>query len=507
MRTRRAARTPSVAIIGTGFGGLGMAIRLKQAGLKDIAVFERAGDVGGTWRENTYPGAACDVPSHLYAFSFEAKADWTRRFATQPEILDYLRHCADKYDIRRHIRFNSEVLGAGFDEAAGMWTLALSDGSSHRATVLVSACGQLNRPAIPKIAGIDTFRGEMFHSANWNHDYDLSGQRVAVIGTGASAIQFVPQIAPRVASVTLFQRQPPHVLPKPDYPYRPKTVAAFRTVPGLLSASRIATYWTLEPRALAFTKFPQLMSYIDRRFQLNIGNQIADESLRETLTPKYKIGCKRILLSNDYYKALVRPNVCVVTDGIAEIRPTGLVTRDGRLHEADAIVLGTGFHATDFLAPMEITGRGGQTLNEAWRDGAEAYLGMTVSGFPNLFILYGPNTNLSHNSIVFMLEAQIGYVLQAVDRLQRRPARWLEVRADVQSEFNTGIRERVKATVWDSGCTSWYKTEAGKNTNNWPGFTFAYRSQVRRLRDAAFHFERETTPAVHDNLGRKLSSG
>ena len=489
------ARIPSVAIIGTGFGGLGMAIRLKKAGYDDIAIFEKAGDVGGCWRDNSYPGAACDVPSHLYSFSFEPKTDWSRRFAPQPEILQYLRDTADKYDVRRHIRFHSEVSAASFDEAAGQWHIELADGTAHRADVLVAGTGQLNRPAYPRIPGLETFAGQMFHSARWNHDYDLSGKKVAVIGTGASAIQFVPQIAPRVAELKLFQRGAAHVIPKPDYAYSNAARTAFGKLPGLQRLSRWATYWQLEPRAVAFTKFPQLMSPFEARFRRYLRRQVPDAALRQKLTPTDPIGCKRILISNDYYDSLVRPNVAVITSGITDVRPHGLVTADGEFHEVDAVILGTGFHATDLLAPMHIVGRDGVVLSDAWRSGAQAYLGMSVVKFPNLFVLYGPNTNLGHSSIVYMLEAQIGYVMQAVERLARGDVAWLDVRPDVHDRFNTEVQQRIRATVWSQDCSSWYKTATGVNPINWPGFTFEYRRRTRRLNEADYYLAPAISPA------------
>lgn len=476
---------PSVGIIGTGFGGLGMAVRLKAAGYDDIVVFERADEVGGTWRDNTYPGAACDVPSHLYSFSFAPKADWSRRFAEQPEILAYLREVADRFDLRKHIRFAAEVTSAAYDEDAGEWVVRVAGGEEYRVRALVAATGQLSRPAIPAIEGIDEFAGEMFHSATWNHDHDLDGKRVAVIGTGASAIQFVPRVARRAVRLELFQREAAHVIPKPDYAYSERALLALRRVPGLLALSRAATYLALEPRAFAFTKFPRAMALVQRRFERYLAAQVPDAELRARLTPSTKIGCKRILISNDYYEALNRPNVAVVTERITRIEPTGLRTADGVLHEADALLLGTGFQANEFLAPITVTGRGGRRLDEVWRDGAHAHLGITVAGFPNLFVLFGPNTNLGHNSIVYMLESQFGYVLQAVDRLAAG-ARSIDVRPEVEERSNAAVQEAIRTTVWNSGCTSWYTTAAGRNTNNWPGFTFDYRRRLRRFDDAEF---------------------
>ncbi len=481
--------TPTVAIIGTGFAGLGMAIRLKEAGYDDFIIFEKASDVGGCWRDNTYPGAACDVPSHLYSFSFEPNTEWSRRYATQPEIFAYLRATADKYGLRPHIRFNTEVVSASFDEVLATWHIELSDGTTHDAAVFVSATGQLNRPAYPRLPGMESFKGEMFHSARWNHEYDLTGKRVAVIGTGASAIQFVPQIAPKVAELKLFQRNAAHVIPKPDYAYAPWAQRAFKWIPGLQRLSRWATYWMTEPRALAFTKYPQLMAPFEARFRRNLRRNVGDVALREKLTPEDPIGCKRILISNDFYGALVRPNVEVNSTGINEIREAGIVTADGQLHEVDAIIFGTGFQATQMLAPMRITGRHGVELRDAWREGAEAYLGISVTNFPNLFMLYGPNTNLGHTSLVVMLEAQIQYITQAVSRLAQGDVAWLDVRAEIQDTFNAALQDRIQNSVWSQGCTSWYKTDSGKNTANWPGSTITYKRRTRRLIEAHYHHE------------------
>lgn len=496
---RTQQKAPSVAIVGAGFGGIGMAIKLKQAGFSDIVLFEKADDLGGTWRENTYPGAACDVPSHLYSFSFELKPDWGRRYAGQSEILGYLRHCTDKYDVKRHIRFGTEVAAAKFSEDAGTWAITLKDGSTHTANVLISACGQLSRPAYPRIPGLESFGGELFHSATWNHEYDLTGKQIAVIGTGASAIQFVPAIAPQTERLTVFQRSAPHVIPKTDFAYPQVLQTAFRRIPGALRASRWATYGELEPRALMFTKFPQVSAVYERKFLRNLRREIPDEALREKLIPSDPVGCKRVLLSNDWYAALRRPNVHVETSPISEITPTAVITEDGVAHEAHAIILGTGFKANDFLAPMRITGRNGTELNTVWRDGAEAYLGITVAGFPNMFLLYGPNTNLGHNSIILMLEAQIQYILDAVRRLRDEQVTWLDVRPEIQNAFNKTVQERMASTIWDRECTSWYKNAAGKNTNNWPGFTFAYYAATRKLNPADYRFAHNHAPEINSS--------
>lgn len=473
--------TPRIAIIGTGFGGLGLAIQLKKAGFNNFTLFEKAGDVGGVWRDNTYPGAACDVPSHLYSFSFEQDLGWQNRFGKAEEIHQYLRHCADKYGIRPHIHFNTEIAGSEFDEEASLWTLRTTSGETHRAHVMVAAVGQLNRPAYPKLKGLDSFTGKAFHSARWDHDYNLTGKRVAVIGTGASAIQFVPEIVAQVTHLDIYQRSAPYVLPKPDKQYPGLEKALFRNVPFLQTLDRAWQFSYHELRQLGLTSHINETAIVEHVFQKHIREIVKDNKLRHRLTPDYPIGCKRILISNHWYKALVEPNVDVISEDIAEVVPKGIRTTDGRVREVDTIIYGTGFTATDFLAPMQIIGLKGQTLKQAWRDGAEAFLGLAVSGFPNLFVLYGPNTNLGHNSIVYMLESQISYIVDALRKFQRNGLRYLDLRRDVQDAFNQEVQERMKSTVWAQGCTSWYQTAAGKNTNNWPGLTFEYRNRTRKL--------------------------
>ncbi|SEG06097.1 Predicted flavoprotein CzcO associated with the cation diffusion facilitator CzcD [Thermomonospora echinospora] len=468
-----------VAIIGSGFGGLGMAIRLKQAGVHDLTVLEKAGDLGGTWRDNTYPGAACDIPSHLYSFSFEPKTDWARRYATQPEILDYLRHCARKYGVLPHIRFGTEVTEARFDSDAGIWRISTT-GGELTARVLISACGQLNRPSLPDIPGRDAFAGISFHSARWDHSAELDGKRVAVVGTGASAIQFVPELAGRVERLYLFQRSAPYVIDKTDRAYTRLGRGLLKAVPGWYPLNRATLYALFEARALGFVKYPALMAPVVRRFQKNLHAHVLDPALREALTPDYPMGCKRILISDDYYPALTRPHVELVTEPIERVTAQGVRTRDGTERRVDTIVYGTGFRTGDFLAPMKVVGPDGRELNETWRDGASAHLGITVSGFPNLFLLYGPYTNLGHNSIIYMLESQIRYVLGCLQAMRRTGLRWIDVRPEVQEAFEARMRRRMRETVWEQGCHSWYMTEDGKVVNNWPGFTFTYRNATRR---------------------------
>lgn len=468
-----------VLIIGSGFAGLGLAMQLRKAGEDDFLLLEKAGEVGGTWRDNSYPGAACDVPSHLYSFSFEPKHDWSRKFAPQAEIHAYILQCVEKHRLRPHIRLNSEVLGAEFDAARGIWRVELAGGEVIETQVLVSACGQLNRPAYPKLPGLELFRGEAFHSARWRHDLDLTGKRVAVIGTGASAIQFVPQIQPKLASLSLFQRSAAYVLAKPDRAYRPWEIALKQRLPLLQRADRLLQYLHHEGRALAFIRFPWLMRLFRHSFTRHLQRQMPDAGKRERLQPNYPMGCKRILISNDYFPALAQANVEIVDSAIREVREQSLVTADGREHPCDVLIYGTGFTATDFLAPMHIRGLDGLELNQAWKGGAEAYKGISVSGFPNLFLLYGPNTNLGHNSILYMLESQYAYVMGCLQALREQGLRYLDLRPTVQRSYNADLQQATHRTIWEQGCDSWYKTATGKNTNNWPGFTFTYRLMTR----------------------------
>ena len=471
----------SVVIIGAGFGGLGMAIRLKAQGQDDIVIIEKGSDVGGCWRDNTYPGAACDVPSHLYSYSFERHYPWSRRFAPQNEIFAYQQHCARKYDVYRHIRFNTEVEKASFDEAQGVWVITLTNDETIFARVLITATGQLNQPAYPKMPGIDAFKGAHFHSARWDHSVDLKGKTVAVIGTGASAIQFVPEVAQVAGKVMLFQRSAAHVLAKPDRAYTEREHRMLKRFPITQTLDRLKIYIANEARVLGFTSLQKAMALFEWQFKQQLKKFIKDPELREKLTPDYPIGCKRILMSNDYYPALAQDHVEVINQGISEVTATGVVDSEGQHHDVDVIIYGTGFQATDFLTPMTIIGRDGIALNDAWKDGAEAYLGITVNGFPNLFMLYGPNTNLGHNSIIYMLESQIHYVQQCIAAIDSQKLRSLEVRSLVQTNFNDRVQSKISDTVWNKGCHSWYKTESGKNTNNWPGFTFNYRRQTDKL--------------------------
>ncbi len=474
----------SVAIVGAGFSGLGMAITLKRAGYDDFVVFEKGDRVGGVWRENSYPGAACDVPSHVYSYSFAHNPGWSRRFGPQAEILAYLEGCAQKFGVESHLRFGCEVRAAAFDEAAGRWRLELADGETCEADVLVTACGQLNVPAWPRILGLESFGGTLFHSARWEHDHDLSGERVAVIGTGASAIQFVPAIQPRVSRMHVFQRSAPWVMPKWDVGYRRAAREVFARVPGAQAAARLGMWSFFEAAIPGLLGREALLAPFAWSGKALLRWQVRDPELREKLTPKDVVGCKRLLISSDWYRAIAQPNVELVTDGVREVTARGVVTVDGTEREVDTIILGTGFRSHDFVAPMAVAGLGGRDLNEAWGAGARAYLGTAVAGFPNLFLMYGPNTNLGAGSIIYMLECQMRYVLRAVEALARRGPAYLDVRPEALDTFDRELQDRLAGTVWQTGCASWYVDESGRNTNNWPGLQLEYRRRTHRLRAA-----------------------
>jgi cation diffusion facilitator CzcD-associated flavoprotein CzcO len=479
------AATPRVAIIGTGFGGIGMACRLRQAGIESFTLHDRASAIGGTWRDNSYPGAACDVPSHLYSLSFAPKLDWSRRFPTQPEILGYLESVVDQFELGPHLRLGSELQRATWDEERACWHLEFGDGTHDEAEVLVCATGQLNRPSIPEIPGLERFGGVAFHSARWDHTRDLTDRDIAVIGIGASAIQFVPEVAKVARSVTLFQRSSNYVAPKPDGPFGPLARWALGHVPGLAKLYRFSIWARFEARWAWFRDGSRSAHLIQRTFDRKLRTLVGDRLTERALIPDYPLGCKRILISNDWYPTLLRPNVRVVTEPVEEITPTGVRTGGGEV-DVDTIVFGTGFASTGFLQPIEIIGTGGADLHQRWAEGAEAHLGIAVSGFPNLFLLYGPNTNLGHNSIVFMLERQIAYALACIRRLAEHPGGSLDVRPEVEATSTAEVQRRLSRTVWAASCHSWYKTASGKITNNWSGPTLSYWRQTWRPRFADY---------------------
>ncbi|GAA4691563.1 NAD(P)/FAD-dependent oxidoreductase [Pseudonocardia yuanmonensis] len=471
-------------IVGSGFAGLGAAVKLDEAGRRDFLILEKGETVGGTWRDNVYPGCACDVESHLYSFSFFPNPEWTRTFARQPEIRAYLEATADRYRLRDRIRFGVHVTGAEWDGSA--WDVRTDDGGTLRARYVLFGTGALHDPAVPEIEGLDRFRGTAFHSAQWDHGHDLTGRRVAVIGTGASAIQFVPEIASQVGHLTLFQRTAPWVLPKPDRPIPERTRRAFRRFPLLQRLQRLSLYWRHEALVLGFLH-PAVMKVVQRLGLAYLHRVFAgDPELRKKVTPTFTMGCKRILMSNDYYPALRRENVAVETDRIARVTETGVVTVDaaGREteHEVDTIIFGTGFKVADGLARMNVTGRDGVKLADAWAEGPEALLGTMVAGFPNLFTIVGPNTGLGHSSMVFMVESQLNYVLDAMRTVDRHRAVAIDTRSESQAEFNAEIRRRLGKAVWArGGCASWYLDEHGRNRTLWPGYTFDFRRRTRKL--------------------------
>jgi len=469
-----------VVVIGAGFGGIGMGIALRRAGIEDFLIVDKGDGPGGTWRDNTYPGAACDVPAHLYSFSFRP-GRWSGRFPPQREILAYLCDLAEENGLGPHLRLGSGVTACRFDEGRAVWDLALGKGDTIHASAVVSAVGQLNRPSLPDIVGRGDFAGPSWHSARWDHGADLTGKRVAVVGTGASAIQFVPEVAKTAAHVDVYQRTPPYVLPKTDRPYGDAEQDFYDRFPVVRKADRLRIFLYGELLTSGFVLSPRLLAGPMQLWRRQLSSQIADPGLRAKCVPGYVMGCKRVLFSNDWYPALARPNVDLVTDPIQRIVADGVVTRDGTARRADAIVYGTGFKTLDFLAPMEATGLRGRRLDETWHEGAEAYLGISVAGFPNFFMLYGPNTNLGGNSILYMLEGQIRYVATALRALESEGLGWIDVRPEVQQAFNTWVTASSRTSVWESGCHSWYTTASGRNTNNWPDHTFLYRHRVRRF--------------------------
>jgi cation diffusion facilitator CzcD-associated flavoprotein CzcO len=474
----------AVAIIGSGFGGIGMGIGLRKAGIDDFVLLEKGADLGGTWRDNQYPGCACDVPAPLYSFSYELSRSWTRLFAPQPEIWDYLRGCSAKYRIDQHIRYGVRVESMEWDDAARLWSVRTSAGDVYQARSVVSAAGALHIPKLPGIPGADSFAGPAFHSSRWDHSVDLAGQRVAVIGTGASAIQFVPKIAPAVARLSVFQRTAPWLHPRGDVPLSPLLRRVLATVPGSARGLRGLIYWLLELRALGFAVSPRLMAPLQSVARLHLSRQVSDRELRAALTPGYTIGCKRILLSSDYYPALQLPQVSLVTSPITSICPAGVVCGD-EVHEADVLIYATGFRVADSAAELNVTGRDGRKLADAWQDGVEAYRGITVDGFPNFYLLVGPNTSLGHTSMVFMIESQVQHVLSCL-RLAGADG-VVEVRQGALRQYNDRLQRRLRKAVWTAGgCQSWYLDEGGINRVIWPGFSFEYWARTRRARPDAY---------------------
>ncbi|MDB5410935.1 MAG: NAD(P)/FAD-dependent oxidoreductase [Rhodospirillales bacterium] len=484
----RGEQGPSIIIIGAGFGGIALAIALKKAGIESFTILERANGVGGVWRDNRYPGAACDVVSRLYSYSFDRAHEWSTVFAQQAEILAYIEGCAERHDLMGHIRFGVEVAGAAFGEANARWRVATAAGEVLEAQILVSAVGIFNRPMIPDIPGRATFAGAQFHSARWDRDIALAGKTVAVVGTGASAVQFVPKLAASAARLHVFQRSPQYVLPKTTFPGNSPWDAWLQRHKGLRWLARLKIFLTFERMLFRRQFFPQLREKGEQGFRNFLAGKIADPELRRKLTPEYPLGCKRLLVSNEWYDTLMQPHVEVVDTPIDSIVPEGIRTRDGAIRRVDAIVYGTGFRLTESVSQMRITGSGGRDLNEAWRDGAEAYLGITVAGFPNFFMLYGPHTNAA-SSIVFMLECQAGYILRCIRAMRHAKARTMTVREPAQRRFIDAVQARLSRSVpAQDNCLTYFKTASGRITTQWPGYATEYRWRTRRVRTGDYEF-------------------
>jgi cation diffusion facilitator CzcD-associated flavoprotein CzcO len=490
-----------VLVVGAGFGGLAMAIKLDEAGETDFLVIERGDDVGGTWRDNSYPGAACDVPSQLYSYSFAPNPKWSRSFSPQPEIQAYIQEVAERSGTLDHFRFRTELLAAAWDEQAQHWQVQTSAGDLTAGSI-VSAAGALSDPKNPDVEGFESFTGEVFHSARWNHDYDLAGKRVAVIGTGASAIQIVPQVAPQAAHLDVYQRTAPWVIPRRDRPYTRVERFAFRHLPVVGKAYRTGVYWGRESMVPAFVWSSRLAAPARRAARLNIARGIEDPVLRAKVTPHFELGCKRVLISNDYYPALARDDVDLVTEPIAAITPTGIRTRDGTHHDVDVLVVATGFHTTDMPLAQRVVGRDGLRLADHFAEvGMQAYKGATVHGYPNLFLIVGPNTGLGHSSMVFMIEAQVAYAVDAIRTMRARRVVTVEPVAAAQARWNDDLQRRMRRTVWSTGgCSSWYLDAHGRNVMLWPRTTYTFKRLTAR-------FDTESYTATPEQPVRPAGTG
>ncbi len=475
-----------VLVVGTGFSGLAVAIGLQREGRSDFLLLERGDDVGGTWRDNAYPGCACDVPSHLYSFSFAPNPSWSRSFSPQPEIQAYLQRTAEQYGLREHLHTGTELLEARWDDDAQRWDVRTSRGSLT-CDVLVAATGALSEPKVPDLPGLDAFAGTTFHSAAWRHDHDLTGRRVAVLGTGASAIQFVPHVQERAAHLTLLQRTAPWVLPRRDRPIGRRERWVYENVPGAQRAARYGIYWLRESWVLGFAGDQRVMRLAELEAKRYLRKQVPDPALRAKLTPAYRLGCKRVLLSNTYFPAVSQPDVDVVTDRVVEVLPHAVVTEsaDGtrREHEVDTIILGTGFKVTEQPVAERVVGRDGRTLAEHWAatGGMQALHGTTIAGFPAFALMVGPNTGLGHTSITLIIEAQVRYLLDLLRQVRERGLVAVEPRPEVQQAYADRLQRELQGTVWNAGgCASWYLDEHGRNTTLWPTFTFTYMKELSR---------------------------
>lgn len=490
----------SILITGTGFSGVCVGIQLKKAGFHNFKIVEKANDVGGTWRDNTYPGAACDVKSNLYSFSFEPNPNWTREYSPQPEILQYIKHCVQKYDLAQHIIFDWEVKAAKYHEEEGVWELTNQRKEKLTANITIVGNGPLHIPSLPNIEGIEDFKGAVFHSAQWNHNYDLTNKNVCVIGTGASAIQFVPEIQPHVKNLYLMQRTAPWVLPKPDGNFSSTESVLFEKIPFIQKLSRQFIYYFNEAQVVGMMYEDKILKIGEYIGKWHINKYIKDKDKRQKLTPNFKLGCKRVLLSNNYYPALAQNNVDIVTDGIQKFTKDSVITKDGKARKIDAIILGTGFHVADSFQYYNVKGRNGAALKEVLGNAPEAYYGTSIHQFPNLFMMLGPNTGLGHNSMVYMIESQTNYIIDAIQKMTQQGIKSIEVRKDIQTKFNEELQKKLEGTIWLSGCKSWYLSEDGKNHTVWPGFTLEFRNRTKKINLDDYQIKKSTVTKMETEL-------
>ncbi len=473
--------TKEVVIVGSGYSGVCIAIKLKEAGIDNFTILEKEDELGGTWYINTYPGAACDVQSHLYSFSFEPY-DWSRTFPQQKELNVYIKHCISKYKLAPHAKVNSAVTSAVFNEQEGLWLVTINNNEQIKTKFLVTGAGALNDPAYPEIKGMEIFEGTKFHSSIWDHRFDFKDKNVAVIGSGASAIQFVPELVPLVKNLFLFQRTPNWIMPKADRPFKAWERKLFVSLPIARKIYREGLYWGKETRVVAFVQFPKLLKLISEPLEKKLRKFIKDPELQKAMIPTYTMGCKRILLANNYYPAIIKENVTVITDGIDHVTKNSIVSKSGKEVQVDAIIYATGFKATKLLCTINIVGNEGKSLNDVWQKNVEGYLGTTVPGFPNMFIMTGPNTGVGHTSMIHIIESQAAYVIQGIKYLLKKNIKSANLKEEVSKEFNDYVQEKMKTTVWQSGgCISWYQDDQGRNPILWPGFTVKFRKMTSKF--------------------------
>ena len=492
----------SILITGTGFSGVCVGIQLKKAGFHNFKILEKANDVGGTWRDNTYPGAACDVKSNLYSYSFEPNPNWSRSYSAQPEILAYIKHCVKKYDLAQHIIFDWEVKAAKYFEEDGIWELRNQRDEIQSANIAIIGNGPLHIPSLPDINGINDFKGAVFHSAQWNHDFNLHDKNVCVIGTGASAIQFVPEIQAKVKNLYLMQRTAPWVLPKPDGDFSTTENVLFEKIPFIQKLYRDFIYYFNEAQVVGMMYEDKILKVGEMLGKYHINKHIKDKALRKKLTPNFKLGCKRVLLSNNYYQALAQKNVEVVTDGIEKFTKDSVVNKDGKSGKIDAIILGTGFHVADSFQYYNVKGKDGAELKDVLGASPEAYYGTSIHQFPNLFLMLGPNTGLGHNSMVYMIESQTNYIIDAIQKMSEQGIKSIEVRKDVQTKFNEELQKKLEGTIWLSGCKSWYLSEDGKNHTVWPGFTLEFRNRTKNINLSDYTIETKNVKKKKEALAQ-----